>query len=357
MATLALVDEIIGIFKVDRYPLVSILLPMYNAEKYICSSIDSIINQTYLHWELLIIDDGSNDNSTQIIKDKYLNIHSRMKLISFTQNVGIVKALNKGISECHPKTKYIARMDSDDISLKNRIEMQIKFMINNPEIDVLGTGVHLFDDENGKIFKTINYKCMDTISIKWSCLFFCPMNHPTVMFRKHENIIIQYDNTYNHCEDYHLWFKLLFQQNCNFANLDGGYLKLRKNQSSNISKKYHSEQLNDSVKLVRDYVSKQISSNEEKKLLIEMEVFDCIRSPKKIQSVSMFNKCYALLQKWEKHILKDATDNISFIKSDCDSRMAELISLCMQSFMIDAIQMMQKWKLRKPNQKLIDMIF
>ena len=311
---------------------------MYNAEKYICFSIDSIINQTYLHWELLIIDDGSNDNSMQIIKDKYLNIHSKMRLICLTQNMGIAEALNAGISECDPKCVYIAIMDADDISSKNRIETQIKFMINNPEIDVLGTGVHLFDDQNGEIFKTINYKCFDTISIKWSCLFFCPINHPTVMFRKHENITIQYENAYNHCEDYHLWFKLLFQQNYNFANLDGAYLKLRKNQNSNISKKYHQRQSNDSVKLVQDYVSKQISSNEEKELLIEMEVFDCIRSPKKIKTVSMFKKCYQLLEKWEKYVLKDSDDDNSFIKNDCDSRMAELISLCMQSFMIDTIK-------------------
>ena len=140
-------------------------------------------------------------------------------------------------------------MDADDISLNNRIETQIRFLINNPNIHVLGTGVHLFDNVDGQILKTINYQCFNTIAIKWCCLFFCPINHPTVIFRKTNDFEIKYDNQYNYCEDYYLWLQLLFQQNCQFANLDGAYLKLRKNQSNdnnnnNISKKYHDEHRN-----------------------------------------------------------------------------------------------------------------
>lgn len=345
-STLTLLNQIINIFEIDRYPFISIILPIYNAQNYIINSINSIINQTYLNWELIIINDGSTDDSIKIIENNYLNdniISKKIKLISLKENKGIVNALNKGILECNKKTKYIARMDADDISLNDRIEIQIKFMINNPNIDILGTGVHLFNnnDNNNEIIKTITYKCFDTISIKWSCLFFCPLNHPTVMFKYDGSFKINYDNTYNHCEDYHLWFKLLFQQKCNFANLNGAYLKLRKNQKDNISNKYHDKQYNDSIKLVRDYISKQISLN------VEINVIDCIRNPKKIKTLSMFKKCYNLLEKWEKYILKD---NFSlFVKNDCDLRMAELISLCMKLFIIDAIKMMQKWKLRKPN--------
>ena len=146
---------------------------------------------------------------------------------------------------------------------------------------------------------------------------------------------------------------LIINQNFNFANLDGAYLKLRKNQKENISNKYKDQQSNDSIKLVWDYVSKQLS------LDIEIDVIDCIRNPKQIKTVSMFKQCYNLLEKWEKYILKDGDDsyyNNSFVKNDCDSRMAELISLCMQLFMMDAIQLMQKRKLRKPKQKLINNI-
>ena len=315
-----------------------------------------------MNWELLIIDDGSTDNSAQIIKEKYLSIYSKIKLISVKQNMGIVEALNKGICSCDTKSKYIARMDADDISLNNRIETQIKFMINNPNIDVLGTGVHLFDNENDQLLKTITYKCLDTISIKWSSLFFCPINHPTVIFKKIKNNVIHYDNVYNHCEDYHLWFKLLFEQNYKFANLDQAYLKLRKNQSGNgnnnsnvnISKKYHDQQLRSSVELVQHFVNKQISLNEEKYDEIDIKVIDCIQNPKKIKSLFMFKQCYQLLEKWEKCVTKDYES--TFVKNDCDARMAELISLCMQSFMMDAIQMMQKWKLRNPSKQLINSI-
>ena len=130
-------------------------------------------------------------------------------------------------------------------------------------------------------------------------------------------------------------------------------MKLRKNQKENISNKYKDQQSNDSIKLVWDYVSKQLS------LDIEIDVIDCIRNPKQIKTVSMFKQCYNLLEKWEKYILKDQFhsdyDN-SFVKNDCDARMAELVSLCMQLFMMDAIQLMQQWKLRKPKQKLINNI-
>eukprot|EP01084_Bolivina_argentea_P297933 513346_1 len=363
MPSIQLVDEIITIFAVDRYPLVSIVLPMYNAEHYICASIDSIINQTYLNWELIIINDGSTDNSLHIIHSKYINNYPNINLISLKQNVGIVKALNIGISKCNPNAQYIARMDADDISSHNRIETQIKFMINNPVINVLGTNVSVFDSENGKILKTINYKCLNTLSIKWCCLFFCPMNHPTIVFRNiNNNNIIHYDGLYKHCEDYHLWFKLLFEYNYKFANLNKSYLKLRKNQTKinniNISNKYHNKQLNNSIQLIYDYISQRLLFDNE----ISMDIIECIRHPHKIKDLLMFKKCYNLLEKWEQFILKNINinnnnkDDVLFIKNDCDARLGELISLCMRLYMMNAIQMMQKWKLRKPNKKLIQNI-
>ena len=83
-------------------------------------------------------------------------------------------------------------------------------------------------------------------------LFILLSNQPTVIFRKTNDFEIKYDNQYNYCEDYYLWLQLLFQQNCQFANLDGAYLKLRKNQSNdnnnnNISKTYQDERLNNSI--------------------------------------------------------------------------------------------------------------
>ena len=140
MTALNLVEELINIFKVDRYPLISIILPMYNAQNYICSSIESILSQTYLNWELIIINDGSTDNSLKIIKSKYLNLNyykNKIKLINLTQNHGIVYSLNIGISKCNKNSKYIARMDADDISLNNRIEKQINFMIKKILIMIL----------------------------------------------------------------------------------------------------------------------------------------------------------------------------------------------------------------------------
>ena len=134
MSVVDLLEELINVFDVDRYPLVSIILPMYNAKNYICNAVQSIIDQTYLHWELIIIDDGSNDNSLKIIERNYINSNRHgktIKLIKLKENQGIVNALNIGISECDINSKYIARMDADDIALYNRIEKQIEFSPSN----------------------------------------------------------------------------------------------------------------------------------------------------------------------------------------------------------------------------------
>ena len=96
MSALEILDDILQHVEVDRYPLVSIVLPMYNAQNYICSAVESIINQTYLNCELIIIDDRSTDNPSDIVQQKYVLQYSNIRLISLQQNSGIVNALKKG---------------------------------------------------------------------------------------------------------------------------------------------------------------------------------------------------------------------------------------------------------------------
>lgn len=106
-------------------PLVSIIMPAYNAERFIKESIESVINQKYKNWELLIINDFSND-STQNIIENYCMKDKRIKLLEQKENKGVVEARNRGIKES--KGKYIAFLDSDDLWEKNKLEIQIKYM-------------------------------------------------------------------------------------------------------------------------------------------------------------------------------------------------------------------------------------
>ena len=124
--------------------LVSIILPVYNAEKTLGRAIKSILNQTYSNWELILIDDGSSDASSNIIKKLK---DSRIKKIFFKTNKGLVKSLNVGIKVS--KGKFIARMDADDISLPERLFHQLQFLKKNPLFDLVGSQQIIFDRTAG----------------------------------------------------------------------------------------------------------------------------------------------------------------------------------------------------------------
>ena len=110
---------------------VSILMPMYNSEKYIKESINSILNQEYKNFELIIVDDGSIDSSIEIVKEYN---DSRIKLYENIENKGLPYTRNKLLSLA--TGEYIALFDSDDIALKNRIKAQVEFLEKNKNIDI-----------------------------------------------------------------------------------------------------------------------------------------------------------------------------------------------------------------------------
>lgn len=125
--------------------LVSIVIPVYNSEKFIGETIQTVENQTYKYWELLLVNDCSTDNSENIIKE-CISKDERIKLINLEKNLGAAVARNKGIDEA--KGKYIAFLDADDLWNKQKLEKQIKFMEDN-DYEFTFTGYE-FADENGK---------------------------------------------------------------------------------------------------------------------------------------------------------------------------------------------------------------
>lgn len=107
---------------------VSIVMPSYNSAKFIEKSIDSVLNQTYKNWELLVIDDCSSDNSLELV-EKYTQIDSRIKLITNEKNLGVAESRNRGLAEA--KFSYVAFLDSDDVWDQNKLQIQVDFMIAN----------------------------------------------------------------------------------------------------------------------------------------------------------------------------------------------------------------------------------
>ncbi|MDC1416920.1 glycosyltransferase [Flavobacteriaceae bacterium] len=198
-------------------PKVSVIMPVYNAEKYLNETINSILNQTYGDFEFLIIDDGSTDRSFQIL-ESYTD--PRIKLLKNDQNIGYVKTLNKLIELS--TGEYIARQDNDDISFPKRLEKQVRFLDRNQDIGICGTNALIFGKINNISFFPVNDE-----EIRAFMLFNSPICHPTAMLRKSLfiELDVKYDESFCPAEDYALWFKL--SKKTKIANLSKILLKYR----------------------------------------------------------------------------------------------------------------------------------
>ena len=160
-------------------PLVSVIMPAYNAEKYIGQAVESIINQTYSNWELIIVDDKSIDNTLNIIKE-YKD--ERIKVYMNDVNKGIAFTTNRGIENSNGK--YIALLDDDDIAEYNRLELQVQYLEQHEEIDILG-GRTVLIDSDGEYVKFLNTPRNNPKYIKAVLLFNCmDFLNSTAMIRK-----------------------------------------------------------------------------------------------------------------------------------------------------------------------------
>ena len=157
-------------------PLLSVILPVHNAEKYIFKTIQSILTQSFKDFELLIFDDGSTDSTSQIIKSI---TDQRIKLLSDGENKGYVDRLNNLLTLA--TGVYIARMDADDICNKNRFKKQIDFLNYNKECDVVGTYANTF---YFKTFLGFLYALpTSNLQIEAYLLFDSALVHPSIMLR------------------------------------------------------------------------------------------------------------------------------------------------------------------------------
>jgi len=192
--------------------MISVVMSVYNAEKYLDEAIQSILNQTYKDFEFIIINDGSTDKSLKIIK-KYKSQDERIVLIS-RENRGLVASLNEGIEKA--RGKYIARMDADDISLPDRFEEQLRFMEENSDIGVCGSWVEVFGENR----RSAIWKMATTdAKLRPRLLFSVTFAHPSVMMRKDliDKYCLKYNGKYLHAEDYKFW--LDFSKHTKFANI------------------------------------------------------------------------------------------------------------------------------------------
>lgn len=201
-------------------PKISVVMSVYNGEKFLKESVSSILNQTYRDFEFIIIDDGSTDSSLEILRD-FKKEDSRIKLVS-RENKGLTRSLNEGIKLA--QGEYIARMDSDDISMPERFEKQIAFLEKNKDIALCGTWAINIDENGNEIGK---YKTpIMSKEIKKTILFHNPFIHPSVMIRKEIiNNIGVYNEKIKYAQDYEYWLRVIKKNKV--ANLDDFLLKYR----------------------------------------------------------------------------------------------------------------------------------
>lgn len=157
-------------------PLISIVMPVYNAAKFLPACLRSIKAQTHKNWELIAVDDHSTDNSLTILK-KFAKTDKRIKIFTNPRNLGTSSTANLAIS--HAKSKFIARMDADDIMYSTRLEQQLKALQTHPSVVVLGSQCDLIDASGHRTGKKLFPTCPKNI---FNMLFWaCPVQQPTIM--------------------------------------------------------------------------------------------------------------------------------------------------------------------------------
>ena len=229
-------------------PKVSVIMSVYNGEKYLRESIDSMLGQTFTNFEFIIINDGSTDSTPTIINSytdpRILCLHNK-------QNIGLTRSLNRGLKLA--RGEFVARQDSDDVSLPDRLATQISYLQRNKQVGLLGTAYYVIDSQGTH---TNIFRQPETDSqIRWQMLFLSAFCHTSVMFRSKFFVTCEsvYDESLQYSQDFELWTRLL---SCtNVANLQIPLVKLRIHEDRVTSNCYKKQQ-----QIASEIAAKQINS-------------------------------------------------------------------------------------------------
>lgn len=203
-------------------PKISVIMGIYNCERTLKQSIESIINQSYKDWEFIICDDGSTDNTYKIAKlyeEKYCD---KIKVLKNSENKGLNYTLNKCLEKA--VGKYIARMDGDDISLLKRFETQVKVLEQNKDIDIVSSRMIHFDE-----YSEWDGKRLKEYPEKEDLIYGTPFCHAACMVRSNaiKKVGGYSDNKmFLRVEDYHLWMKM-YQMSFRGMNIQEALYKMR----------------------------------------------------------------------------------------------------------------------------------
>jgi glycosyltransferase involved in cell wall biosynthesis len=202
-------------------PAISVVLPVYNAEAYVREAVESILSQSFIDFELIIINDGSSDGSGDILRELAAR-DPRIDLIEQPNN-GLVAALNEGIARA--QAGLIARMDADDVAMPERLALQYARMEASPQLAVLGSFMRLMDGA-GNVIRLADYPVTEADTLRFLEQG-CPVAHPSVMMRRDVVLAVGgYRKAFAHCEDYDLWLRIS-ERGFDIANIPNPLLNYR----------------------------------------------------------------------------------------------------------------------------------
>jgi glycosyltransferase involved in cell wall biosynthesis len=184
-------------------PQVSVIMAVWNREKYLRSAIESVLNQSFPDFELIIVDDGSTDSSLEISKS-YSD--SRIRILENSENLGPTLSRNKALQVV--KSDFIAILDSDDVAQKDRLKIQLSYLESQPEVACVGSNFESID-ESGNCFSESSFPTSE-LWLRWRMLYQNVLAHSSVMFRKSMVGEKAYNEDFRYAaEDYELWGRLL----------------------------------------------------------------------------------------------------------------------------------------------------
>lgn len=325
-------------------PLISVVMPVYNAASTVQQAIQSILNQTYTHFEFIIINDGSTDNSLELMnafEDK------RIKVINFAINKGIVAALNKGVAEV--KGEFIARMDADDESFPERFQYQVDYMQKYPEIGVCGTWYRL---HTGKVIKPASNHDAMLYELMNRSVF----HHASVMIRADViNPFKQqlYDARFEFTEDLELWMRLI--RATTFGNIKQVLLTVRANQGTHRKHQKTSSIHNVLLKQQHlHYLFPKLSADEGLFLARQLNRIEHVKTTKQefIRFLQLLDRLY--IERNKNHDLLAALASAVWFKLASNApRSSAWLALCRQYVFAQTTIWQKGWLLLKPVLKVV----
>jgi glycosyltransferase involved in cell wall biosynthesis len=234
------------------YPIVSIILPTFNRAELLKKCIESIYMQTYKKWELIVIDDGSTDNTDDFM-NKLLEKDSRIRFLKIERSniPGISPYLNLGIKSS--VGKYIARIDDDDTwCFEDKLKQQVEFLESHPDYVLVGGGVHMVDNKHNILYKY--YKKEKDDEIRKSALCACPFEHTTIMFRKDAAVSSGGYHNYKVAEDWDFFLRLgTSGKFYNFQEYYTNYFQAEHSASLSNQKNYQTEIAKTELNIIKLY--------------------------------------------------------------------------------------------------------